>query len=463
MSESRSAAGRRASWGRDRARKRPRGAGARPQREGAAQQARGARGLGIRTSPKTPSSNPTSFGGPTDNPYPPTLNDPRGNPLAARHPHDNTLGPREWGQSRGPARHAARGCCTDSCPRGRAPPTPPIGRPALVPAPRPPPRPGFRRQGRGVRWLPRWRRRLRGRCRPLRACRARSSLQPSHPPQPPPQLHGSRDGRGQPLRTRDARPEGRSGAGERRTPGLPWGRRRWGEGCWPGGLEPGAWALDGAPRRRTPATEPPSAPAWAAGAAGLPPTCILPGGGGRGGGLGGGASPPGSRDVGQDGRGGSPFLRRPGPSARPPSPPPRRRPVGARRASAPSRRRGPSSPVPPTHPGRVRARPRPHPAVRSVSPVPPSGLRCPPPRRASQLDVLERRSTDRHGAPGSPCTPGSHPVQGDGAASPCPWRVPVSRLSWHSRWVRGVGVRLLGAAFPPRAAAPSERRWLRRG
>ena len=70
--------------------------------------------------------------------------------------------------------------------------------------------------------------------------------------------------------------------GRRRQRELPWGRlsglagrRRWGEGCWPGGLEPGARSPDWALNPRTPTSKPPSALAWAAGVTDLAPTCIL--------------------------------------------------------------------------------------------------------------------------------------------------------------------------------------------
>ena len=71
--------------------------------------------------------------------------------------------------------------------------------------------------------------------------------------------------------------------GRRRQRVLPWGRlwglagrRRWGEGCWPGGLEPGARSQDWALNPRTPKSKTPSALAWAAGVTDLAPTCILP-------------------------------------------------------------------------------------------------------------------------------------------------------------------------------------------
>lgn len=156
--------------------------------------------------------------------------------------------------------------------------------------------------------------------------------------------------------------------------------------------------------------------------------------------------------------GGSPFLRRPGPSARPPPPPPRRRPVGARGAPAPSRRRGPSSPVPPTHPGRVRARPPtpPHRPVREPCPSIPTAVSSPAPSVAAGCPGTSEHRPAWH--PGFAVHPrfavprgGKNPP---GTASPCPWRVPVSRLSWHSRWVRGVGVRLPGAAFPSASCSP---------
>lgn len=152
-------------------------------------------------SQKTPNWNPTGVGGSNTTPATPPGKTRTANPTPLSTPPRPR--PAKAGVRLNPAlRHrAARGCCADSAlGEAGAPPPAPIGCPA---------RRGFGRQGRGVRWLPRWRRRRLGCCRPLCRCRARSP-----PPQLPSLLHGNRGCRGQASRARDARPE----------------RRSWGEG-----------------------------------------------------------------------------------------------------------------------------------------------------------------------------------------------------------------------------------------
>lgn len=62
--------------GQGQGRERPRRAARERRAREAAHQAGGGAVSGDTDAPQDPSSNPTSFGGPTDNPYPPTLNDP---------------------------------------------------------------------------------------------------------------------------------------------------------------------------------------------------------------------------------------------------------------------------------------------------------------------------------------------------------------------------------------------------
>lgn len=101
------------------------------------------------------------------NPHPPTPNEPVATFASLNSPTTTSSGPGSKDcLSQALTRHAGRGCCADSIPGRPGPAHAAYWLPARSPAP--PRRPGFRRQGRGVCRLPRWLRRRRGRCRPLR-------------------------------------------------------------------------------------------------------------------------------------------------------------------------------------------------------------------------------------------------------------------------------------------------------